>query len=1445
MDKDTRNAIERATQRARLLLEEDFASQLEGTFDVLRTGAVPQRGGEHLSARQQFVRDRILAAIEHKKNAGMVSAEAVADYLRDAAFTALNRFVALKMLEARELVQECVTKGEQSAGYKEFCGLAPGVALLPDSAGYRLYVESLFDELSTEVKVLFDRRDPASVLWPRRQTFDELLAVFNGAELAGVWGEDETIGWVYQFFNSGEERRAMRDASQAPRNSRELAVRNQFFTPRYVVEFLTDNTLGRIWYEMRRGETKLASRCAYMVRSPNEVFCGTIDSDDVKTASAWLEGRDVPAPGVSSLAHVVNAYERRGGFGDGGNDWVEVTLERLSREGVEAFSTQELLDLLFMFCRKERFCEGTLDALSSEVRLIMACVGARVERARAGDTAARVQCVLAREAKDPRDLRVLDPACGSGHFLLYAFDLLVDIYEEAWAGCVHTERVSPPSHSTGRTLRDDYGDAASLRRAIPTLILRHNLHGVDIDPRCAQIAQLALWLRAQRAFRDCGVARTERPIIRRANVVVAEPMPCDAAMVAIFAQTLDPPVLGELFTKTVSEMRLAGELGLLLRIDVELATAITAARKQFVARDKELARGYLPGFVPAPKQGALDLSGVDDQRFFEEAEARIGDALRRFVGSAAGGAGARRRLFADDAAHGLGLVELSEKKFDVVLMNPPFGEATATSMPYLTAHFADTRLDLFAAFASRCLELSAPGGLLGAITPRDGFFKKTLVGWRHLVLRHGLSAVADLGIGVLDSATVRVAAYVIERVSSMRPTNFFDLVDVPNRAGRLRDAVAAGTAERVRLETFSALPLARFLYWLPDRMQQIYSSADSLENRACTARYGLTTHDDERFCRLFFEVDPAHVGRELTWTFMSKGGDEFPYGGVSNSVVRMEGDSAEMLEVNRGSNGMTAQARRASSYYFRPALAYPNRSVQFSVRWQPADYAFSMRGVAIIPLEASHSYLLGFFNSRLIRALVEMQTASQTYTSGVIKELRWVEPDARTKHAVEVAATAAFVEVRRRLATVETDPFFTGLINDASATPQTTDEYVEWRDRFAESLNETLATLQATIDEKIAGLYGVCARDIERCERADDDELGVASFPPQFRFPLDHGAALASYAFGVAVGRYDVQLTASVPALGDAAARSLRERAIRSTDALVLVDDPGHVHDLGPLIEKALARILKNESENGLSGLERLLPRRAREWFAREFFTSHIAAYSALGRTAPIYWQVATPSARYSAWLYLHALTGDTLYALQRDYVAPKLAHEERQLESMRADYAASATVAARRGVEAQEAFVEELRVLLVEIVRVAPLWVPHLNDGVVINAAPLWRLFPNNKDWQKELKATWQRLCEGQYDWSQMAMRLWPERVVLGCAEDRSLAIAHGLDEALWVEDADGKWTKREHPAKPVAEIVKARTSPAVKEALKSLIDAPVGTAPRARATGKRGARAAKGGEA
>ena len=636
MDSDTRGLLESATQRARRLLEADFEAQLEGTYDIRPGGEIVAAAGPHLTPRQRILRGGIVAAIEHKRAAAMPAPAAIADYVRDAAFTTLNRFVALKLLEARGLVQECITRGEESAGYREFTGLAPGLLLLPDGEGYRLYVECLFDELSTEVKVLFDRRDPASILWPRRQTFHELLAIWNAPELASVWGEDETIGWVYQYFNSKDERQQMRDASQVPRNSRELAVRNQFFTPRYVVQFLTDNTLGRIWLQMRAGDTALATRCEFLVR-----------------------------------------------------------------DGAAA---------------------------------------------------------TARAKKDPREIRVLDPACGSGHFLLYAFDLLLVMYEEAW----HDPTLPRAAH--GRSLREDYPDLASLRRALPALIVERNLFGVDIDPRAAQIAALALWLRAQRAYAAMGIAAGDRAPVTRTHVVVAEPIAGEAALVEAFAANLDPPLLRDLFQKMVTETRLAGELGSLLRLESALAAHIERARQLFAAQAQPTpAQTFLPGMQPA-RQLELDLSGIDDASFFHEVEGRILAALRRFADASAGASGVRRRLFAQDAGQGIALLDLQRTRFDVVLMNPPFGAGSAAGKERFEQSYPRTKNDVYAAFVERGIELLHKGGMLGAITSRTGFFLSTFQRWREEILLQEAPPVvfADLGYGVLDGAMVEVAAYCLE-----------------------------------------------------------------------------------------------------------------------------------------------------------------------------------------------------------------------------------------------------------------------------------------------------------------------------------------------------------------------------------------------------------------------------------------------------------------------------------------------------------------------------------------------------------------------------------------------------------------------------------------------------------------------------------------------------------
>ena len=1253
------------------MLDDDFSLQLEGTFDVLRSGAVAAQGGPHLSTRQQFQRDKIVAAIEHKCAAGTTIAEAITDYVRDSAFTTLNRFVALKMLEARQLVQECITKGEQSSGYREFSGMAPGLALLPDSAGYRLYVESLFDEFSTEIKVLFDRRDAASVLWPKRQAFEELLTILNASDLSGVWGEDETIGWVYQFFNSGEERAKMRDESHIPRNSRELAVRNQFFTPRYVVQFLVDNTLGRIWLEMYGEKTRL--NATYLAKFSDEPI--------------------VPRP-----------------------------------------------------------------------------------------------------LKDPRDLRILDPACGSGHFLLYSFDLLLEIYEEAWS----IQEIAPRSNTTGRSLREDYPTLAELRRAAPKLIVEHNLHGIDIDPRCVQIAALALWLRAQRAWKDIAIPASDRPRIQRTHIVLAEPMPGDATLVEEFAERLDPPLLRSLFKKMVLESSMAGELGALLRIEHGIADELHRACEQFVKQRESAA--FLPGLEPVVKQGHLDFSGIDDQRFFYEAETRIIEALRSFAETATGGKNVRHRLFAGDAGQGIALIDLLQTRFDVVLMNPPFGEPTPQAREYIAVEFPEGVNDIFAAFVLRFSAMLTAHGRLGAITSRSFFVGRDLRSFRKRLINAPLAPlqlVVDLGLGVLD-AMVETAAYVLG-TGSPDTVRFLNLRSAQKNSDSINAAFLEDAWNKISLDRFRALPQYQFLYDISDEDAGSLSSDRRIEPKLGRVTKGLSTGDDGRFVRLRWEVRPDPRGGDR-WELFSKGGEYGWFGSDVHLLIKRHAQGSELAAHAERTHGNVALSRQSSAYYGLAAVTWSRRSQKgFSARRLRPGICFSDKSPVIIP-EADQGRwipaLLAALATETYLALIYAQSKFGSYETGSIKTLP--VPDEVLHPKVLDVMDRLFAAIDLIDARDETCQLFVG-------PPP-----IKW-DPIPE-LYSTLIELEEALSECGLALSQSVAK-----QTIDIASLRVA----QLMSPL----GLISFALGVALGRWN-EIRHTTPSLpGPLAALSLLsvaefplevEPKTSPRESEWLSDDEGTTSD----VLTAVRRAALPNSQN-IAALDADL----RESMRKELFAWHVTQYSKSARKAPVYWQLAIGSAQYSVWVYYHKLNKDSIFRLYNELVVPKLRHEESKLELLAVEFGASPSNSQRKTIADQKSFVDELRAFLDEVRSVAPVWSPHFDDGVVVNFSVLWRLVPQHKSWQKELKSTWEGICAGEYDWSHLAMHLWPERVIPKCAEDRSLAIAHGLEDLFWVESHSGKWSPRPTPVRPIDELVSERTSVAVKAALKRLMEASLPT--------------------
>jgi len=234
----------------------------------------------------------------------------------------------------------------------------------------------------------------------------------------------------------------------------------------------------------------------------------------------------------------------------------------------------------------------------------------------------------------------------------------------------------------------------------------------------------------------------------------------------------------------------------------------------------------------------------------------------------------------------------------------------------------------------------------------------------------------------------------------------------------------------------------------------------------------------------------------------------------------------------------------------------------------------------------------------------------------------------------------------------------------------------------------------------------------------------------------------------------------------------------------ILVDDPEHEDDIVRRVRDVLEVLWKDGAEAiEKEACEILGVRELRDYFRKPasggFWVDHVRRYSKSRRKAPIYWYLRSARGNYGLWLYYHRLDKDILYKALLNYVEPKIRLEEDRLNTLRSRKEAAGKSGREakqieKDIDRQEQFVAELQDFRDKLRRAADLRIaPDLNDGVILNIAPLWELVP----W-KEPKKYWEELQEGKYDWAHIAYQLWPERVKEKCKRDRSLAIAHGLEE-------------------------------------------------------------------
>jgi len=626
------------------------------------------------------------------------------------------------------------------------------------------------------------------------------------------------------------------------------------------------------------------------------------------------------------------------------------------------------------------------------------------------------------------------------------------------------------------------------------------------------------------------------------------------------------------------------------------------------------------------------------------------------------------------------------------------------------------------------------------------------------------------------------------------------------------------------------------------------------------------------------------------WSSFARGGPTSPFYADLSTYVLWENDGARLkayLDHKIGKSGQWSRWINSTNYYGRAGVTWALRAPRFSPQALPKESVFSVRGYAAFAEESELSFMLGVFNSSIFDYLFKLalgRFGHPEFVVGVLQWLPWAENGSfEIKSQLGRLASRAW-ELKRGIDTrKETSHAFVrpALTQVPGATLEARAE--AWTD-YVRSSEAELAVIQREIDALCFDLYGIEEEDrriisqrfdgsavaLADVELDSNLKTGVESDPAaetetdaDADEDLESGAdasslaaELVSWAVGVAFGRFDVRYatgTLSLPAVPDPfdPLPVCSPGMLAGDDALpvasppkgypfafpengILVDDPGQAWDLTSAVRTVMEELFKSNVDAWWEEVGILLDPKDRElraWIKTNLFGHLVKSYSKSRRKAPVIWQLSIPSGRYSVWVYIHRLTRDSFFQIQNDTVIPKLGHEERQLTSLIQGASANPSAKERKEIAEQESFVDELRFFLEEIRQLALLWNPSLDDGVALTMAPLWRLVPQHKPWQRELKSKWDELAAGKLDWAHVAKHFWPERVIPKCATDRSLAIAHGLEDVFWTEGDDGKWKPRPTPTRSIDDIVREHTSVAVKAALKELSESSAPSAAKGKA--------------
>lgn len=1189
------------TEHIRQLIDQAFRNRL-GRMGINEGQLVPIDNPPAERKRMENIREVFIA------ETGTVG-DAYEKLVEELTFTLFNRLAALKVMEAHTLHPEIVTRRETHGG-RSFAHLAwleqNPQARSEEAEGLLPFLEEQLQKLASDIP-LFSPQHPYHLL-PTALELLGIINAFNQVESdtqveAEIWKSDDVLGWLYESYNTFKKTKHDQSGSKTEYNK--VSIQSQYYTPRWVVQFLVDNSLGKLYLEM------------------------------------------YPDSEIKNKYKIANAPTSQ-----------------------------------------------------------------------------------TRERKPLHEIKIIDPATGSGNFLLYAFDLFYDLYLD------QIENYGA-----------DYNEAD-----IPKLIIENNLHGVDLDDRAIQLAQLGLYIKAKRKKRSVK--------IEHFNIVSSDFfLPAYEEVKHLFENGAP---LDEQLEKIVidlwEDLQQAHKFGSLIRLEEKFSIK-------------------LHGLV---KEEGITLFTEQNLVKYDEFRTNFFTNLQKAVAQDTAKQG--QTFLNTKTQDAITFLQLLTQKYDVAVANPPYTDS-ADFGPELKSFIEDNykkpykfNSNLYASFIKRCFELVNLDGYLGMLHPLTFMYISSFKDVRKFILTNTtIEILAELGLGgVFANVQADVVAYTLKNTKTIGKGTYLDFKKYKNHTNKpliFADAYADLLSNRPNKHNYT-LPQEKlkiiegwpFIYWISDGFREKFK--EKALGDVLFIRQGGATGDNLRTLRLWWEIADETLSKEYgdkkKWVIFQKGGPFAKWYGNNWCIIGYN-DPIEYRFLKDNGNSLPSEDK-----YFLEGITYcSSGSKGTSFRYMPSNHIISGAGPGILPNTYSDiNYCLGFLNSKLSFYIADCLNPTVNTTQGDLKRIPFVLPSKQLEYSISTL-TKNNVDIIRNGCSYRI------IETNFEQSPLLAFQGAALKDRVLAYLNEEnvqhtqVLINEAIINELIFEVYELSDADREQVEAKmglSIGSLGVFkeakdAFLAQLQNPL---AEVTEHIVNLPVNTFDEQQIREIKegfatlyqSNNDLEAFCIRHQvnpinvwywfkeantvpAARASEialefladairTLLQQDDDGIIPLVGLPGEEALSQRLEQHClQNGFTtaqymALDSLLGRPVDEYLEHHFFdvlSLHLKLFKQLPAT-PFIWHLSSGQHQgLEVYVLIYKWNRDSLFKLKSQYIS----HRVQNLEYRQITLQDVNTAQAQTEKETIRLQLEEIKLFTTKIDElIAEGYDPKLDDGVGKNIAPL-----------------------------------------------------------------------------------------------------------------------------